>query len=124
MASKRRKQLEQLALAGLAVVLTVMLYRAWTGTSVVPLSSSNDGGRAEAGPNRRPTIAAVATPDVHLKSLQEERAKPTEVGRNLFRFKTKPAPPPPLPPAVAVARPVAPPQPIRQDTPQFPTRMV
>ena len=105
MANERKKEL---LLAGLAVVLAVALYRAWTGPSAVPLSSSNEGGQTEAGAIRRPT-AAVATPDVHLKSLEAGRTKPTEVGRNLFRFKPKPAPPPsPPPPPAAVVRPAAP----------------
>ena len=105
MANDRRKQL---VLAGLAVVLTVTLYRAWTETSAVPLPSSNEGGRVETGPSRRAPAAAAATPDVHLESLGTERTKPTDVGRNLFRFKPKPAPPPPLAPPAALVRPVAP----------------
>ena len=104
MENERRKPL---LLAGLAVVLVVVTYRGWTGMSEVPLPSSNEGGQAAAGTSRRSTTTvAVATPDVHLKGLGAERPKPTEVGRNLFRFKPKPPPPPPPPPAVV--RPVAP----------------
>ena len=96
MENERRKQL---LLAGLAVVLVVVTYRGWIGTSEVPLPSSNEGEQAARGTSRRSAAVAVATADVHLKSLAAERTKPTEVGRNLFRFKTKPPPPPP-PPAV------------------------
>ena len=88
-------------LAVLAVALAVVVYVEWprTGNAVRTTSSPKAAaGRTSSASN------TATTPDVHLKSLDEERAKPGEAERDLFRFKTKPAPAPPRP-IVAVAPP-------------------
>jgi hypothetical protein len=45
---------------------------------------------------------------VHLDALSAERPKPDDAGRDLFRFKPRPAPRPSLPPPVRSAEPVVP----------------
>jgi hypothetical protein len=90
MESERRNQI---LLGALAVILMVVIYRYWPGTSAAPASSSNQN-RASARSARPPT-PQVAAPDVHLDALSAERPKPTPVERNLFRFKPKAPPPPP-----------------------------
>lgn len=95
MATERRRQL---LLGAIAVVLALVLYRAWSASSAGPASSSKTQGTpAKAAQNG---AAVPSTPDVHLEALANERPKPEPSERNLFRFKTKP------PPAPRVTQPV------------------
>jgi hypothetical protein len=95
MAPERRKQI---LLAAVALVLVVVIVRAWTTQSGVPSSSSNATAR-QTPEVRRSKAPAGGAADVHLKALEGARSKPVETSRNLFRFKPKPLPPPPPPPA-------------------------
>jgi len=97
-----RERRQQLLLAVLLVVLAGAVYWRWP---------SAPAGAGEARP--RPSAAArtgAARPaedpsDVHLDSLERERAKPGESSRNLFRFQPKPAPAAPPPRQAAVSPP-------------------
>ena len=106
MGTERRRQL---LLGAVAVVLALVVYRAWPTTSTSPTPSSNRQAQTRTSPNEPP---APAAPDVHLAALDAERAKPESSERNLFRFRTKAVPlPPPPPPRVTqpvVAGPVTP----------------
>jgi hypothetical protein len=110
MAPERRNQL---VLAGLAIVLAAVAYQQWPGTTTGTPAASNDVRGTARAPAGKPAMAA---PDVHLKALGDERPRPGEVDRNLFRFKSKPAPPPPAPvertPPVVTAAPGPPPPPV------------
>jgi hypothetical protein len=89
-------------LAILAAVLAGVVYVEWPR----PADAVSATGAPKAGAGRKPSAAnALSTPDVHLKSLEEEHTKPGDVERDLFRFKTRPAPPPTTRPAVALAPP-------------------
>jgi hypothetical protein len=91
-------------LALLVVALAVVIYIEWPEQADQLRTTSNGRGNA-----RAPSAAtAVAAPDVHLKSLEEQHTKPGDVERDLFKFKAKPAPPPA--PRTAVLAP--PPQPV------------
>ena len=106
-----RERRNQLVLGALAMVLAAVAYQQWPSTAVEAPAASNDVQGTARTPAGKPPMTA---PDVHLKALGDERPKPGEVERNLFRFKPKPAPPPPAPvervPPVATA-PVGPPPP-------------
>jgi hypothetical protein len=76
-------------LAMLAVALAGVVYVEWpqSADAVRATSTAKAAGRR--------TLSAtntLTTPDVHLKSLEEEHTKPGDVDRDLFRFKTRPAP--------------------------------
>jgi hypothetical protein len=115
MASERRGKF---LLAGLIVALVGVMVWTWRSQSSVPSTSSN-GTAGQTGAARRPKSSAAGAPDVHLKALGAEHAKPMEVVRNLFRFKPKPLPPPPAPPRLAIPQaPDAAPPPVL--TPQTP----
>src|SRR5687767_6964204 len=104
MATDARRQL-LLVLA--TVLLALVAYRLWPGATTAnapPSSNVRSTGRTQQGGQ-----SAMAAPDVRLEALNEERAKPADVERNLFRFKSKPAPP--APPSVAAAPKPAPPAP-------------
>jgi hypothetical protein len=91
-----------LLLAVLAVVLAFVVYMEWPQRADAVRTTSTaraTGGRTASASD------ALTAPDVHLKSLEEAHAKPGDVDRDLFRFKTRPAPPPPSRPAVAMALP-------------------
>ena len=110
MAPERRRQL---VLAVVAVALAGLAYRLWPGPTAdsVPASSNVRGSARSPGGS-----AAIDAPDVHLEALEAERAKPQEMTRNLFRFRTK-APPPASPsgagkPALPPTEPSGPPPPI------------
>src|ERR1700674_4437211 len=109
MARERRNQLVLGALA-LALALAAVAYQQWPRATIEAPAASNDvQGTARPSTGKPPMIA----PDVHLKALEDERPRPGEVDRNLFRFKSKPAPlPAPVErmPPVATA-PVGPPPP-------------
>lgn len=96
MAPERRNQL---VLATLAIALAVVAYRLWPRTTATPGTASTVRGTARTTSSR----PAVAAPDVRLEALGDERPKPGDADRNLFRFRPKPAPPP----AVVRAPPVA-----------------
>ena len=88
------------------------MYRLWpsSDSSTPPASAPRtNGGAGQGAPS-----AAIA-PDVRLRNLDDERSKPIDGGRNLFRFQTRssaapvgpsaaseppaplgPAPPPPI----------------------------
>jgi hypothetical protein len=107
MLPERRRQL---LLVLIAVALAVVVYVEWPQTADQVRTTSNPRGATSA------PAAGLSAPDVHLKSLEEERTKPGEVERNLFRFRAKPAPPPAPRPTVAIA----PPQPIAPSGPPPP----
>lgn len=87
MEPERRRQL---ALAVLAIVLAVVMYRVWPRPAAPPTPASNPRGAA-----RSASGAEVTAPDVKMEALQAERPKPEGTTRNLFRFRPPPAPPPP-----------------------------
>jgi len=96
METERRRQL---LLAVLAVVLAVVVYYAWPGTSRQSTPSSNQRAAGTSGAVRDRTARGAApqpTTDVHLEALEAERPKPGPTERNLFRFREKA--PPPTPP--------------------------
>lgn len=99
-----RERGKRLSLVVLVIALALVTYRMWPRTTATapPASNSRGAGRASGGQ------VPVAAPDVHLESLDQERPKPGEVDRNLFRFKPKP---PPAPAAPAVPRAEGPPPP-------------
>lgn len=110
MATERRRQL---VLGALLVVLAFVLYRAVTteptGTQGTPGTTSSgirpsSNGRARTAASGRLKEPPATAPDVHLRALDDDRPKPIDGDRNLFRFKPKPPPPPP---------PAPPPQPVR-----------
>jgi hypothetical protein len=96
MEPERRRQL---LLAALAVLLAIIVYRAWPRTSSQPAPSSNPRAAGTSGTVRDRTAKGAApqdATDVHLEALEAERPKPGATERNLFRFREKP-PPPPMP---------------------------
>jgi hypothetical protein len=105
MAPDRRKQI---VLGGFLVLLAAVAYYAMSATSVARAPASN--GRGAAAPASRASNAqpAADAPDVHLKSLSDQRSEPGAGERNLFAFKPRAAPPPPPPGPVAPAVPVSP----------------
>jgi hypothetical protein len=122
MATERQRQV---VLAVLAVVLAIVVFRAWPTTSPSPAPSSNQkaSGRSVAATSGtgRSSGPAIEATDVHLEALEAERPKPGPHERNLFRFREKPAPPPtagrgPAPPTVVPT----PPEPVPQGPPQPP----
>ena len=118
METERRRQL---LLAVLAVVLAVIVYYAWPGTSRQSTPSSNQRAAGTSGAVRDRTARGAApqpTTDVHLEALEAERPKPGPTERNLFRFREKPPPPPPgagrgtpAPDVPIITVPTGPPQP-------------
>jgi hypothetical protein len=104
MAPDRRNQL---VLAALAVVLAFIVYRIWPATTAATQPSSNGRGTVRSTGSK----PAVTAPDVHLEALEADRPKPEEAGRDLFRFRSKPAPPRPVvpTPAPVVPTPTGPP---------------
>jgi hypothetical protein len=98
MGRERRNQV----LGALVVVLgAAAAYRLWPSSAAnVPAASNTRGAARTSGGN-----VQEFAPDVHLEALQQERPKPGDVDRNLFRFKEKAAPPPP---PVPVTQPPAP----------------
>lgn len=99
-----RERRNQWLLVALFVVLGLAVYRLWPETAAEAPAASNTRGSARAPGGRPPVLA----PDVHLDSLKQERPKPGDVDRNLFRFKSKPAPAPSASPVVRPEAPVAP----------------
>ena len=96
MAAERRNQL---VLSALVVVLLVVIYRAWTGTSET-VAAPHEGGRPTPTNHRAVnTVGQSAAADVHLDALQAERPRPSARGRDLFRIRPKA-----LPPVVALPR--------------------
>ena len=89
-----RERRNQLVLGALAIALAAVAYQQWPGTTIeAPTASNGVHGTARTFTGKLPMTA----PDVHLKALEDERPRPGEVERNLFRFKPRPAPPPPAP---------------------------
>jgi hypothetical protein len=110
MATERKRQL---LLGAVVAVLAFAVYWMWPGTSAAPVPSSNQRV-SRANTAAEPASPAIATLDVHLKALGEERTKPARGERNLFRFKSKTPPPAPVraQPAMPVAvEPAGPPPP-------------
>jgi hypothetical protein len=111
-----RERRQQLALAALLLVLAGVSYWRWPASDAAPVSPRATGPQTssrDAGAKPTPQTA----PDVHLKALENERVKPPETARDLFRFRPKPAPPPPprmvvTPPPVMVPSGPPPPPPI------------
>lgn len=101
MGGERRNQV---MLGALVVVLgAVVAYRLWPGTAANAPAASNARGAARTSGGG---VQELAT-DVHLEALQQERPKPGDVDRNLFRFRAKSDPPPP--PVPVTTRPMEPP---------------
>ena len=93
-----RERRNQMVLLAVAVVLGAVLYELWPRTAASGLPASNVRGSARAPGGE----AAVVAPEVHLEALEQERPKPSEVERDLFRFKPRASPvPPPAPPTTA-----------------------
>jgi hypothetical protein len=111
MEAERRRQL---LLAGLAIVLAIVVYRAWPATSRASIPSSNQRASGTSGAvadrSRKDSNAGSAT-DVHLEALEAERPKPGPTERNLFRFREKRPPPTTGTPAPQPIDPVTPPEP-------------
>jgi hypothetical protein len=104
------------ALLGALVVLlgAAAGYRFWPGTvGGTPAVSSTRGGTRTSGGG-----AQVQAPDVHLEALEQERPKPGDVDRNLFRFKSKPTTQPA--PASVTPKAAEPPAPSGPSTPTGP----
>jgi hypothetical protein len=91
-------------LAILAVALAGVVYVEWPQPADAVRVTSTEKAAGGRTPSATNTLTA---PDVHLKSLEEEHAKPGDVDRDLFRFKTRPAPP-----ATRPAAAIAPPPPV------------
>jgi hypothetical protein len=89
-------------LSALVVVLAGVIY------VQLPRSADSVKPQPAGRPAARPAAStpSLATPDVHLKSLEEQRAQPG-MERDLFRFRAKPAPPPVPRPVVAMPPPEA-----------------
>jgi len=103
-----RERRTQVMLAALVVVLGAgVAYRVWPGTAADTPAASNARGAARTSGGDVQGLA----PDVHLEALQQERSKPGDVDRNLFRFKSKPAPTPAGPGTTRPTEPPAPPAP-------------
>src|SRR5262245_10234380 len=106
MATERQRRV---VLGVLLAVLAVVLYRAWSGDTLIPgapsgARSATANTRAAAGTGAGAEAAATA-PDVHLKALDDQRPMPDSGERDLFRFGRRPAPPSAAtqaPPPVAV----------------------
>jgi len=116
MATDRRKEA---ALGVLVVVLAVLGYRQLADTSPASPPSSNQTRPAAAPARNGGAAASVTAPDVHLDALNNDRPKPAEAERNLFRFRPK-APPPPPPsaqPRQVGPSAAAPPQPVTPSGP-------
>ena len=97
MATERTRQL---LLGALVLVLAVIAYRIWPRTSVAAVPASNERAAAArparaSGSTAPSTGAVVAAPEVHLNALDDERPKPIDAERDLFRFKSRAAPPAP-----------------------------
>lgn len=97
----------RILLGALLVLLAGVVYRA-VGTSdpssAAPAASNAAGAGAAA---RSATAAAPQSPNVNLEALKDDRPKPVDAGRNLFRYKpTAPPPPPPGPFRPTAAGPV------------------
>jgi hypothetical protein len=80
MASDRRNRL---VLAGLALILAVVLARAWMAA---PSSEPAAGSRPAAARREAAPGTAAEAPDVRLEALEAEKPHPTDAKRNLFRF--------------------------------------
>src|SRR5215467_11087237 len=89
-------------LSVLAVARAVVIYfqLPQSADPAKPVSTGRPAARPAA------STPSLATPDVHLKSLEEQRAQPG-MERDLFRFRAKPVPPPPQRTAVAIPPPQA-----------------
>jgi hypothetical protein len=116
MAPDRRNRL---VLIVFAVIFAALAYRAWSPAAETTVPTSTSGGTTTRSTG---TVASLQTPDVRLAALSQERIKPSDSERNLFRFKVKPAPPPPqaangntaaLPPSGPPAPPPVPPIPLK-----------
>jgi hypothetical protein len=111
----------------LAAVVVWMWWPRGPVTITPPVVSSTPGalpdvpGAAPASANNRQSPAQPQA--VHLASLQPER-RPLDVGRNLFRYGSRPLPPPPPapPPPPMVQGP--PPAPVPQGPPPVPLKLV
>jgi hypothetical protein len=95
-----RERRQKIVLAVLLVILGGVLYWRWPASETVPAAPRAIGPQASAG-----DVGGLATPqaapDVHLKALENERVKPPEASRDLFRFRPRPVPPQPPPMVVA-----------------------
>jgi hypothetical protein len=116
MAPDRRNRI---VLIVFAVIFAGLAYRAWSPAAETTVPTSNSGGATTRSTG---TVSSLQTPDVRLSALTQERVKPSDAERNLFRFKVKAVPPPPaaaansaatLPPAGPPAAPVVPPIPLK-----------
>ena len=89
-----RRRRNQLLLAAVALVLGLVVYRAWPTTAVAPEATSNVKGAAQTAGDG----GALSAPDVQLEALDAEWPVPGDATRNPFQFgSSAPAPPPPRP---------------------------
>ena len=98
-------------LTALLAVLAVVVYQA-VGTSPAAPAGAATSRRAATPSNEARggsgADSAQRAPEVHLESLEGQRAKPGTTDRNLFRFKPKAPPPAPRVPAPTVTAPPVP----------------
>jgi hypothetical protein len=109
MSPKRR---QYVLLAVLGAVLAAAVYVRWPRAAERVPIASNVRGAARPAQGQ----AAMTAPDVHLEQLRAPSAKPTELERNLFKFKPRPAPAP-----SPVRDPIAPPPPVVSTAPPPPS---
>jgi hypothetical protein len=109
MAPEQRKQV---LLAILAILMAVAAYRLWPASTTgdAPVASNVRGAAKTQGAQ-----SGITAPDVHIESLNEERPKPQELERNVFRFRAKAAPPP-----ADGGKPAPPPPPVPTGPPPTP----
>ena len=121
MEPKRRRELLLLALVLLLGAGAYFAVEGWpfgrAGTAAEqPPASNQQSSQGRTARNERSAAGGAEAPDVHLEALDAERPKPDGSGRDLFRFKPKPAPPrtvapPPTRPVDVAPVPAGPPPP-------------
>ena len=121
MEPKRRRELLLLTLVLLLGAGAYFAVEGWpfggAGTAAEqPPASNQQSSQGRTARNERPAAGGAEAPDVHLEALDAERPKPDGSGRDLFRFKPKPAPsrpvaPPPTRPVDVAPVPAGPPPP-------------
>lgn len=104
----RESREKRLLLLLVLVAVAGAAYRFWPGGALSPPSSSAPRANGNAGHG---APSATAAPDVRLRALNEERPKPGDGGRNLFRFQSRPAAATGRPAAVERPAPPGPPPP-------------
>jgi hypothetical protein len=107
-------------LAVLVCVLALVVYVRWPRTPPAPAGGRTSAANAAAaGP-----AGLRSAPDVRLEALEQAPPSPGDAGRNLFRFRPKPAPPAPTPRPPAVRAPAAPPVQAPPPVPPIPLKFI